>query len=82
MYIYMYIYIYIIIHKLAKGQVKVLVTQLCMTLCNSMGCNLPGSPVLKFSRQEYWVDMPSSRVSSLSRVQTQVSRIAGRFFTV
>jgi len=29
-----------------------------------------------------WVAMPSSRGSSQSRVQTQVSHIAGRFFTI
>ena len=34
-----------------------------------------------FSRQEYWVAMPSSRGSSWPRDRTQVSRIAGRFFT-
>ena len=38
----------------------------------------------RFSRQEYWsgLPMPSSRGSSQPRDQTQVSRIAGGFFTV
>ena len=31
-----------------------LVTQLCLILCNPMGCSLPGSLPMGFSRQEYW----------------------------
>ena len=34
--------------------VKLLVTQLCPTLCNPMGCSPPGSFSMEFSRQEYW----------------------------
>ena len=33
---------------------KVLVTQLCPTLCNPRDCNPPGSSSVKFSWQEYW----------------------------
>ena len=28
-----------------KSEVKVLVTQLCLTLCDPMDCNLPGSTI-------------------------------------
>ena len=34
-----------------------------------------------FSRQEYWSGLPSSRLSSQPRDQSQVFRIAGEFFT-
>ena len=30
------------------------VTQLDLTLCDPMDCNLPGSSVLGISQQEYW----------------------------
>ena len=36
---------------------------------------------VEFSRPEYWVAFPFSRGSSQHRDQTQVSCIAGRFFT-
>ena len=32
--------------------------QLCLTLCNPMGCSPPGSSVLRFSRQESWSGLP------------------------
>ena len=38
-----------------------LVTQLCLTLCNHMDCSLPGwqAPLsMEFSRQEYWSSLP------------------------
>ena len=34
------------------------VTQSCLTLCDTMDCNLPGSSILEFSRQEYWSGLP------------------------
>ena len=37
---------------------------------------------MEFSRQEYWSGLPFSRESSWPRDRTQVSCIAGRFFTV
>ena len=62
----MYVCMYdVIIHKLANGQMKVLVTQLCLTLSNSMGCSLPDSTVLKFSRQEYWSGLPCPPLGDL-----------------
>ena len=55
-----------------------------VSLCHPMDCSPPGSSVhgiLQASILE-GVDMPFSRGSSWPRYQTQVSRIAGRFFTV
>ena len=63
---------------------KVLVAQSCPTLCNPMDCSLPDSSVdrLLQARILEWVAISSSRGSSLPRDQTQVSCIAGRFFTI
>ena len=69
---------------LPSAQVKVKAAQLCPTLCDPMDCSLPGSSVhgiLQASILE-WVTISFSRGSSRSRDQTQVSRIAGRFFTI
>ena len=53
---------------------KVKVTQLCLTLCNPMGCSLPGSSVhgTLQARTLDWVVVPFSRGSSQPRGQTQV----------
>ena len=61
-------------------QVKVFVAQLCPTLCDLMGCNLPGSSVrgILQARILEWVAMPSSRGSSWLREWTQVSCIGRR----
>ena len=63
-----------------------LVVQSCPTLCAPMDCSPPGSSVHGvFSRQEYWSGWPamlSSRGSSQPKDWTQVSCIAGRFFTI
>ena len=61
-----------------------LISQLCPTVCDPMDCNLPGSSVhgILQARKPEWVAMPSSRESSQPRDQTQVSRIAGGFFTI
>ena len=63
---------------------KVLVTQLSPTLYNPMDCSLPGSSVhgILQARILEWVAISFSRGSSWSRDRTQVSHIAGRFFTV
>ena len=55
---------------------------LCLTLCDPMDCNLPGCSVhgILQVRILEWVAMPFSRGSFQPRGQTQVSRIAGRFF--
>ena len=47
------------------------------TLCNSMGCSLPGSFVYGILQQKLeWIAMPSSRVPSWCRDQTRVSCIS------
>ena len=53
-------------------------------LCDPMDCSPTGSSVhgLLQARILEWVAMPSSRGSSQTRDQSQVSRIAGGFFTV
>ena len=63
---------------------EVLVTQLCLTLCNAMNCSPPGSsvPWILQARILEWVDIPFFRGSSWSSDQTQVSCIAVRFFTI
>ena len=59
------------------------VTQSCLTLCDLMNCSLPGSSVHGDSpgKNIGWVAMPSSRGSSQPWDQTQLSCIAGGFFT-
>ena len=39
-------------------KVKVLIAQLCQTLCDTMDHSLPGSSVHRISRQEYWSGLP------------------------
>ena len=65
-------------------KVKVLVAQLCLTLCNLMDASPLGSSVYGIlqARILEWVGMPSSRESSQPRDQTQVSLIAGGFFAI
>ena len=62
--------------------VKVLIAQLCPTLCNPMDCSLPGSSVhgIFQARILEWVAIPFSRGSSGPRDWTQVSCIEGGFF--
>ena len=57
--------------------------QSCLTICDPMECSRSNSSVHRIlqARILEWVAMPSSRGSSQLRDQTQVSRIAGRFFT-
>ena len=61
-----------------------LATQSCPTLCDHMDCSPPGSSVHGILQAGIlgWVAMPSSRGFSHPRDQTQVSHIAGGFFTV
>ena len=58
--------------------VTVKAAQLCATLCNSMDYTVHG---IVQARILEWVAIPFSRGSSQPRDQTQVSHIAGRFFT-
>ena len=62
----------------------ILVTQLCPTLCNPIDYSPQGSSVhgILQARILEWVAMPSSWASSQPRDQTQVSCIAGGFFTI
>ena len=71
-------------HKLAKpcpvmspileGEGEGVITQLCLTLCNTMDYSLPVSLSMGFSRQKYWsglpcpspVDLPDPGIKSLS----------------
>ena len=41
-------------HGLSMKKVKVLVAQLCPTLCDPMNCSPPGFSVHEFSKQKYW----------------------------
>ena len=60
-----------------------LVAQSCPTLCDLMDCSPPGpSTGILQTRIPEWIAMPSSRGSSQPRDRTQVSCIAGRFFTI
>ena len=65
-------------------KVKVLVTQLCPILCDTMECSPPGSSVhgILQARILEWVVIPFSRRSSQPRDWTWVSCIAGKFFTI
>ena len=54
------------------------VTQFCLTLCDPMEYTVHG--ILQ-ARILEWLAFPFSRVSFQTRDQTQVSHIAGRFFT-
>ena len=60
------------------GKVKVKVTHSCLTLCDPMDYTVHG--ILQ-ARILEWVAFPSSKGSSQSRDRTQVSHIAGGFFT-
>ena len=57
---------------------KVKITQSCPTLCNPMDYTVHG--ILQ-ARILEWIAFPSSRGSSPPRDRTQVSHIAGGFFT-
>ena len=69
---------------LCPESVKVLVAQLCPTLCNPLYYNLPGSSVHGISQVRIleWVAISFSRESSWPRGRTHVSCIVGRFFTI
>ena len=65
-------------------KLKVLLAQSCPTLCDPMGWSPPGPSVhgIPQARILEWVVIPFSKGSSQPRDQTQVSHIAGRFFTI
>ena len=61
-----------------EGKVKVLVAQLCLTLCNPMDCSPTGSSVHEIlqARILEWVAISSSRGSSWPRIWTIISCIS------
>ena len=63
---------------------KVLVTQLSLALGDPMKCSPPGASIHEILKARIleWVASPFSRGSSPPRDRTQVSCIAGRFFTI
>ena len=75
---------HLLVLYMIKKKVKVLVAQLCLTLCNTVDCSLPGSSVHRIlqARILQWVAIPFSRESSQPRDQTQVSSMAGIVFTI
>ena len=74
----------VIFKDIQDSGVCVLVAQSCPALCNPMDCSPPGSSVhgILQARILRWVAISFSRGSSQPRDQTQVSCIAGRYFTV
>ena len=73
------------IHQIIeKAKVKVLVAQLCLTLCDPKDCSLPGSSMRRSfqARILELATISSSRGSFRYWDWTQVSHIAGKFFTV
>ena len=64
--------------------VCMLASQSCPTFYDPMNCSLPGFRVHGILQAEIleWVAIPSSRESSRPRDWTQVSCIAGGFFTI
>ena len=65
-------------HSLLTRKVEVKVAQSCLTLCDPVDYTLHG--ILQ-ARILEWGVVPFSRGSSRPRDQTQVSHIAGGFFT-
>ena len=63
-------------------KVKVLVAELCLTLCNPMDCSPPGSSVhgILQARILEWVAIPFSRVSSWPKVEPRSSALQEDFF--
>ena len=57
--------------------------QSCLTLCNPIDCSLPGSSVMRFSRQEYWNGLPCPPPGDLPNpgIKPDSLALAGRFFT-
>ena len=60
------------------------VAQLCLTLCNPMGCSLPDSSIhgILQTRTLEWVAISLSKRSSQPRDRNKVSRLVGRRFTL
>ena len=71
------------LHHLPKHVLPCASSQVCPALCDPVDCSRPGPSVrgILQARMLEWVAMPSSRGSSRPRERTQVSCIAGGFFT-
>ena len=67
-----------------KKNVKVLVTESFLTLCDFVDCSPPSLPSHRFihARILKWVAIPFSKESSQPRYRTWVSCIAGSFFNI
>ena len=64
--------------------VKMIVTQSCLTLCNPVDCSSVG-PSVEFSRQEYWRGLPCPSPGYLPDPGIELTSprsraLAGRFF--
>ena len=72
------------INSVYKVKVKVLVAQLCLTLCDSMDWSPPDSSVhgILQARILEWVVITFSKGSSWPRDQSRISCIAGSFTTI
>ena len=77
-YIYLQILNLVTFAKTSFLDKKVKAAQSCSTLCGPMNCTVHG---ILPARILEWVAFPFSRRSSQSRDRSQVSRIAGGFFT-
>ena len=67
-----------------EAEVKLLVAQSCLTLCDPMVCSPPGSSVHRILKARIleWVAIPFSKGFPWSREGTRISCIAGGVFTV
>ena len=72
------------LHPKSYGPQFISVAQSCLTICDPMDCSPPCSSVhgVLQARILEWIAISFSRVSFRPRDQIQVSRNAGRFFTV
>ena len=60
-----------------------LLTKLCLSLCNPMGCSLPDSSVHGISQARIleWISIPFSRDLPDPGIEPASPALAGRFFT-
>ena len=79
-----YFFIFLHYKQFHNNEVKIWVTHSCLTLCDSMGCSLPGSSVLRIlqARMLKRVAISFSKGSSQLKDQTWVSCFADRFSTI
>ena len=68
----------------SEGEVKVLVAQLCPTLCEPVDCSPLDSSVhgILQARILEWVAIPFSRGLPKPGIEAGSTHIAGRFFTI